>query len=77
MVNSLIPLFTRFAAGCAENNFLGLVPWYHYLPASSFDGSCNVTSFTVLGAGSGTIHSCPIVSETAHHSSPGARVTSS
>ncbi|HVU59862.1 MAG TPA: pilin [Candidatus Saccharimonadales bacterium] len=53
MVNSLIPLFTRFAAGCAENNFLGLVPWYHYLPASSFDGSCNVTSFTVLGAGSG------------------------
>lgn len=36
-----------------SNNFLGLKPWFAYLPASAFDaGTCNVDNFTLLGANS-------------------------
>jgi Type IV secretion system pilin len=44
----LSPLFSQFAATCQDGNFLGLVPWYHYLKASSFDADCSLNSFHVL-----------------------------
>lgn len=33
---------------CIEPNFLGLVPWYHYL---NVDGKCEIVNFTVLNSG--------------------------
>jgi hypothetical protein len=33
---------------CNQTGFLGLVPWYHYLPDSKFQG-CDIKNFTVLG----------------------------
>lgn len=40
------------ANACAKP-FLGLVPWFGYLPPSSFSSDCTINSFTTLGANSG------------------------
>jgi len=54
MVSALSSFLTHFAAGggnCADQSFLGLWPWYHYLQVSpDSSGACVVTNFTVLGA---------------------------
>jgi hypothetical protein len=33
------------------HDFLGLIPWYHYLPADRFEG-CDIKHFEVLGSNS-------------------------
>lgn len=45
-------LFSRLALTCGGGTFFGLVPWYHYLKLSvdSTTKSCEVQSFTTLGA---------------------------
>lgn len=57
----MMPLFhalaTHFAASCdANQSFLGLWPWYHYLPLQNSGGVCQVNlvpdSQHVLGGGS-------------------------
>lgn len=54
MFAALYPTLQLFAADnpCAKS-FLGLVTWFNYLPANSFDSSCNVMNFTALGTKSG------------------------
>lgn len=49
MLNSMIGLFAKTGAQCAEGGFLGLVPWYKYL---TLENDCSVRKFTVLGANS-------------------------
>ncbi|MGH7142140.1 MAG: hypothetical protein ACREF5_01555 [Candidatus Saccharimonadales bacterium] len=53
----MVSFFTFFAAAsgsCADNTFLGLEPWYHYLQvkANAATGACEVTSFHLLGSNS-------------------------
>lgn len=36
---------------CQKNDFFGLLPWYHYLPAARFDG-CDIKQFIILPKGS-------------------------
>lgn len=52
LLSSLLHLAVS-ASGCNETTFLGLVPWYHYLPGLNSD--CTVNTFQVLGANSGFI----------------------
>lgn len=56
----LSTILSRFAApdSCPSNEFFGLVPWYHYLPADRFEG-CEVKDFRFLG--SGTNSDVPLV----------------
>lgn len=45
MFSSLLtPLITTFASGCSKPTFLGLVPWYQYLPFETdpATGNCSV-----------------------------------
>lgn len=42
------------------NDFFGLIPWYHYLPAGSLDSSCNVKKFNILPS-SNTPSDIPLV----------------
>jgi lysylphosphatidylglycerol synthetase-like protein (DUF2156 family) len=52
----LLPNLHVYAdANSCSKSFLGLETWFHYLPATAFDGSCNIKNFTVLGANSGII----------------------
>ena len=42
-----------FAAGqCPDKTFLGLLPWYHYLPLNA---NCEIQNFTILGTNSSII----------------------
>ncbi|MEK7594234.1 MAG: hypothetical protein AAB436_01185 [Patescibacteria group bacterium] len=46
MINSLISIVA--ADTCQKGgDFFGLVPWYHYMKASSFD-KCEIVSFNIL-----------------------------
>ena len=40
-------LFATVPKVC-DQSFLGLTSWYHYLPASDFDGNCNIKHFHFL-----------------------------
>lgn len=47
---TMTQIFTHFASQadvCAGKGFLGLEPWYHYLPDDRFDG-CDIKKFTIL-----------------------------
>ena len=54
MLAMMLPNLYQLAdANSCSKPFLGLETWYHYLPASSFNGDCSIKSFDVLGANSG------------------------
>lgn len=48
MITGLLNLFAA-ANTCKAGGFFGLVPWWHYLPASDFSG-CDIKSFNILSA---------------------------
>lgn len=52
LFSSKISLFAAYAgdAACNHSNFLGLIPWYHYLPPGDFDG-CTIKDFNFLPPG--------------------------
>lgn len=50
MLHTLLTNFATAPPGCSKP-FLGLLPWYHYLPSDRFEG-CDIKSFKVLGANS-------------------------
>ena len=60
-LSSQLTLFADYAgdAACKKGDFLGLVPWWHYLPTGDFGGTtgtdngCNIRSFHFLTEGSG------------------------
>lgn len=35
-------------SGCQGKEFVGLLPWWQYLPATDFDNDCNIVHFDVL-----------------------------
>ena len=48
----LLSLFAKTADECHKGNFLGLRPWYHYLPDNRFTDKCDITtSFRVFPDG--------------------------
>lgn len=51
MLQAVVPYFGAAGNGpCDDKNFLGLVPWYHYLQLTMENGGCQVQNFTLLGA---------------------------
>lgn len=44
----MLNFITYFAAGCSKPTFLGLKPWYFYLPMSNNNGVCEPTNFDPL-----------------------------
>jgi hypothetical protein len=56
------PLFKILAIAPhnCQNSFFGLVPWYHYLPATDFSG-CSVVNFTFLSPGSNSAGDIPLI----------------
>lgn len=44
-----LPL-NQFAVDACQkgNDFFGLIPWYHYLPAGSLDSNCDIKKFNIL-----------------------------
>lgn len=58
MINT--PLSILAVDACQKaGDFFGLVPWYHYLKPSSFNG-CDIKTFTLL-PGSGQTSDVPLV----------------
>ena len=43
----MLKLFAVYPAGCPNNSFFGLVPWYHYLPKGDFQ-NCNLVNFSFI-----------------------------
>lgn len=57
----IISPMTLFAAEkCKENDFFGLIPWWHYLDGSRFT-NCDITGFRVLPKGEGYPSDVPLV----------------
>ena len=51
MLGGLLAHFAAGSGNCADQGFLGLWPWYHYLQVSpDASGACSVTNFTLLGS---------------------------
>lgn len=56
LLDAVMPAVQTVAdANTCSKSFLGLETWFHYLPASSFDDKCNITSFTALSEHSGIL----------------------
>lgn len=54
MITMLLPhVYLLADANSCSKPFLGLETWFHYLPASAFNGDCTIKSFDVLGQNSG------------------------
>jgi hypothetical protein len=56
-MDSVLQLFAYGSGNCADKDFLGLVPWYHYLQVT-YDAttkSCDVQFTNVLGGHSGIL----------------------
>ncbi len=59
LLTSKLTLFADYAgdAACKKGDFLGLIPWWHYLPSDHFSGAtaadngCNVRIFHFLPSG--------------------------
>lgn len=49
--NGAITYFAVGSGACADKNFLGLVPWYHYLNfQADASGVCSATNLVILGS---------------------------
>jgi len=49
ILTTLINLFATADSCNKSGGFFGLIPWWHYLPASDFNG-CDIKSFDILSA---------------------------
>lgn len=51
MMHVAVSQFAAAGSGqCDDKDFLGLVPWYHYLQLTYVNGGCEVQNFQLLGA---------------------------